>query len=396
MITEQAAQFLTSSASASLLKEAECYRQDGYDELKSITRLRKKTVPEFAFAIWELTELRHRARRKFGEHDASRLFFDRDGYEMASSLGLSSLHASLLESAGADSVFEPCAGVGIDSLRIAMCGIDVWACELDPVRAVFARANAAAFGLANVHVACADALSSPLPPGAQFAFFDPARRSGRRRRIVDGDDLFPPLSYCQTLIGQGVSSILVKLSPAAPHELAGEYGGSLEYISEGGECKEALLKIGTLCNSDAVSARLLDSGVLVAQTGYAAKIDNRIGSILYEPDPAVIRAGLVQRVAEEADGWLIDPQIAYVLSDRLIETPLAAAYHVRASLPFHIKHLQDELRRREIGRVVIKKRGFPQEPDEIRKQLKLTGSKEGIVILTRIENRLIAMIADAA
>ena len=63
---------------------------------------------------------------------------------------------------------------------------------------------------------------------------------------------------------------------------------------------------------------------------------------------------------------------------------MPTAYEVLERFPYGKKRLQEALTARDVGRVIIKKRGFPQEPDEIRKQLKLRGSQEMIVVLARI------------
>ena len=105
---------------------------------------------------------------------------------------------------------------------------------------------------------------------------------------------------------------------------------------------------------------------------------------MYEPDPAVIRAHLVRTLARQLVAAPIDPQIAYLLGDTLVSTPFADAYEVLDRFPYGNKRLQKALMDRDVGRVIIKKRGFPQEPDEVRKQLKLHGSEEIIVILARI------------
>src|SRR6478752_203480 len=55
---------------------------------------------------------------------------------------------------------------------------------------------------------------------------------------------------------------------------------------------------------------------------------------LYEPDGAVIRAGLVGDVAARVDGRLVDPTIAYVTSDTLHRDPAATAYRVLDTMPF--------------------------------------------------------------
>ena len=53
-----------------------------------------------------------------------------------------------------------------------------------------------------------------------------------------------------------------------------------------------------------------------------------VGEFLYEPDGAVIRAGLVTAVAAGVDGGLVDDHIAYVTSDSSFRTPFARGYRI--------------------------------------------------------------------
>ena len=107
------------------------------------------------------------------------------------------------------------------------------------------------------------------------------------------------------------------------------------------------------------------------------------GRVLYEPDPAVIRAQGVATLAQRLGARLLHPQIAYLIADERTPTPFASAYDVIERLPYSRRRLQEALTRRGVGQVVIKKRGFPQEPDALRKQLKLRGPNALTVVLTR-------------
>ncbi|NLS76113.1 MAG: hypothetical protein GXY76_02525, partial [Chloroflexi bacterium] len=51
------------------------------------------------------------------------------------------------------------------------------------------------------------------------------------------------------------------------------------------------------------------------------------------------------------------------------------------------KRLKERLRQLDVGRLVVKKRGFPVDPEAFRKQLKLDGSQAKVLILTRVEDR---------
>jgi hypothetical protein len=109
--------------------------------------------------------------------------------------------------------------------------------------------------------------------------------------------------------------------------------------------------------------------------------------VLYEPDAAVIRAGLVGQVAAAVDGRLLDRTIAYVTGDRLVRTGLATAYAVEDVFPFQLKSLRTWLRDRGVGRLTIKKRGTAVEPEQLRRQLRLDGDAEATIVLTRVAGR---------
>jgi hypothetical protein len=74
-----------------------------------------------------------------------------------------------------------------------------------------------------------------------------------------------------------------------------------------------------------------------------------LGDVVYEPDAAVIRAGLVGAVAAIVGGALLDPRIAYVTGE-LVPTPFARAYRVVEEVPFREKALRAALRERESER----------------------------------------------
>lgn len=392
MLTESDARAITGSEGEALLAEAVALASDRVSDLQAITRLRRRCSPDLAQSIWVVASLRRRGQTVWGD-DAQRLFFDRDAYQMASAPECARYHAGLLAQSGARHALDLCAGAGMDSIAFARCGLKVTAYEKDPARAVFARANAAALGLADrIGVVCADVCAATFPAGADAAFFDPARRTETRARIVDPDQVTPPLSFLESLRRSGVDSILAKLSPAIDRGLGGCWDADTEFISDGGECKEALLRMGRLRTGVAASAVRLEGRDRVECPDWPAPVREEIGGWLYEPDPAVIRAGLVGHVARDVDGWLIDSQIAYVLSNRRVACRLAAGYRIETGFPYHRKRLQEELQAIGCGRAVIKRRGFPEEPDAVRKQLKLSGDAERVVLLTRSGSRLWALI----
>jgi len=63
-------------------------------------------------------------------------------------------------------------------------------------------------------------------------------------------------------------------------------------------------------------------------------------------------------------------------------------------LPFSLKRLRTALRERGVGRVTIKKRGSALVPEQLRRDLRLSGAGEATVVLTRIAGRPYALLVD--
>jgi len=109
-----------------------------------------------------------------------------------------------------------------------------------------------------------------------------------------------------------------------------------------------------------------------------------LGAWLYEPDRAVIRAGLTGALAHLVDGRELDAGVGYVTSDHVAEVAWAHRYAVIEALPWNLKAVRALLRDHRIGRLTIKKRGVSLEPDAVRRQLRLRGEEEGTLVLTRV------------
>jgi hypothetical protein len=116
---------------------------------------------------------------------------------------------------------------------------------------------------------------------------------------------------------------------------------------------------------------------------------------LHEPDPAVIRSGLVALAAAELDATLIDPTIAYLTSDSPADSPWVRSYPVTDVLPFNLKKLKALLRSRGVGRVTVKKRGSPIEPESLARQLRGPGDGTAVVVVTRVAGAPTVLVCQA-
>jgi hypothetical protein len=78
----------------------------------------------------------------------------------------------------------------------------------------------------------------------------------------------------------------------------------------------------------------------------------------------------------------------------LIATPFARAWAVEAWFPFSLKKLRSYLRARQVGKVIVKKRGSPLEPEELIHLLRLSGDAERTIFLTHLKGRAIVLITE--
>ncbi|NYD56179.1 SAM-dependent methyltransferase [Nocardioides marinisabuli] len=353
---------------------------DPSDPLRAQTALRRHAGAEHAAAALTQAGLRRRAVAKFGDL-AARLYFTPDGLEQATRLSVARHRAARLRAFDALSLVDLGCGIGGDLLAAAETGIVSVGVDLDPVRVAVAGANLAALGLDGV-VSVVDATTLDTSP-FDVAYADPARRSARGRSF-DVDDWTPPWSFVESLLAR---DSCVKVAPGIPHDLVPE-GVEAEWVSDHGEVKEAALWSGRLATTRRRATVIGDGGLatLTDEDDPGAGV-RPVGRFLYEPDGAVIRAGLVTAVAAACEGGLLDEHIAYVTTDAdqtAARTPFARGYEVLEELPYREKALRAALRERGVGRLTIKKRGVDVVPEELRKRLALAGDAEATIVLTRV------------
>lgn len=348
---------------------------------------------EKAAAATTQAQLRTRAVAKFGEA-AHLMFFTPDALEQATRTRVADHRAARLAAAvPGGSVIDLGCGIGGDLMAFARAGLVAGGVDLDPVRVAMARANLEALGLPGA-AQVGDATTID-PRAFDAAFADPARRGGRGR-VFDVEGWTPPWAWVLDLLAR---RSLVKVAPGIGHDLV-PAGVEAEWVSDRGDVKEAVLWSPDLSTADRRATVIGEHGLATLTDedspadGAAGTEVRGVGAYLYEPDGAVIRAGLVTAVAAGVGGWLVDPHIAYVTSDASFRTPFARGYRVVEHLPYREKQLRAALHQRGIGRLTIKKRGVQVVPEELRKRLALRGDDEATLVLTRVAGQGTALLVE--
>ncbi|MFP3578098.1 class I SAM-dependent methyltransferase [Arthrobacter sp. SIMBA_036] len=363
-------------------------------------------APELVAAVLTQSRLRTRAEAKFGEF-ARQMLFTQAGLEQATRLTVAARHAERFAAAGIAHVADLGCGLGADSMAMASLDLAVTAVEMDETTAACATINLIPFPHATV--VHSDATAVDLD-GIDGVWMDPARRTtstSGTKRIWDPEAFSPPLSFVEAVASTG-RAVGVKMGPGIPHDSV-PGGCEAQWVSVGGDVTEVALWFNAVARPGVRRAALVLSSQGAAEITSGEDFDGgpvaAVGPVegyLYEPDGAVIRAGLVADVAEKLGGHLVDEHIAYICAPGLHDTPFARAYRVLDVMPYNVKALKSWVKNNGITVLDIKKRGTSVTPEELRKQLlpgkpdKSLTAKTATLVLTRIGEDRVAIVVEAA
>lgn len=379
-------QFLMSDAGHDILSEYAMADVSDKNTLPLITTLRKTLNAEQAGAILSTLRLRQKAVDKY-PHYADQLLFTDDSLQQASDYSIRQYRAQQVKG---ESVLDVCCSIGSDTLAYAQAGFVAQGLDIDPVRIMIAQHNADVMGL-SVQFDVADVMQ-PIPQAHDFIFFDPARRTAEGNRIFNVEQYIPPLSLVDTF---KANEIAVKLSPAVDLKQLESYGGQVEFISVSGDLKEAVLWLNR--KSQNPLATLLigdDSHYLVADDHISVELAEP-RAWLFEPDASILRSGAVQHLASLLDATLLDETIAYLTMDERVDTVWGRYWQILDWMPFNLKKLRRYLVEHHVGRVTVKKRGFPMSPEEVIQKLKLKkGAESRVLVMTRYNGNPIVLICN--
>ena len=382
---------LYTSASALALIDRVSEELDTKTELAIITGRQKQGLDSelVRFAV-EQAVLRKKAQKKFGPA-ANQMLFTESGLEQATRSSVAAWHASLLRSAGIDSVTDIGCGIGADSIAFAKAGIGVVAIENNQPAFLAASHNLSPYSTAKVILENAE--SAQIATAALY--LDPARReqkrSGKNHLRLDPKDFSPSLDFAFGLASK--VSALIKLSPGLPHEML---PGDIEvnWVSEQGDLVEVLIRSGKLGKPGVRKAIMLGDEIHSFEGVQAEAKVRELGSYIFEPDSSLIRSHLLADFAYQNQLGLMSSGIAYLTADDDVASPWLKRYLVKDVLPLKEKHIRDYCGTHQIGTLEIKKRGIDITPEELRPKLRLKGTGAATLVLTKVGSARQAIVCE--
>lgn len=315
----------------------------------------------WAFTQWEL---RRKAKNKFEK--AHEMLFEKDALEMATHEKIAAFHASRFEKG--ELVADLTSGIGSDLIALAKRGPAI-GFELNQERRSCTFHNLMVNGL-EADLRGTDCLAADWKFKAAFA--DPERRySGIR--TVNPDDFEPnPAVLIKKMKRLRLGGL--KLSPMLPDEYLESFGGRLEFVSYGRECREALIWVGKEARKGRCAVHVETGDVL--PSGSISETRQTPLKYLFDADPAAIRAHALGTLCIRHSLHQLGDTNGYLTGSKNPKSPWLRAYEVVYKGKGDIKTTRRKLKELKAKVIEVKTRGKTPHAESIRREFKPEGKTQ--------------------
>lgn len=256
--------------------------------------------------------------------------------------------------------------------------------------------NLPLLGLNNATVVCADAVEylSTVEPQTML-FLDPARRDEHGAKTVMLADCTPDVVQLLPKLLEKSRFTMLKLSPMLDwHKAVDDLQGAVRevhIVSVGGECKELLLVLSTVVESELkvycadLSTASDTSSLFVYTPGSSAPVANSTFNIqhstfLHEPNASIMKAGCFDELAAAYGVSPVSRNSHLFLSDEPVEGFPGRSFVVERVTTMNKGELRKALA--GIAKANIATRNFPLTVAELRKRLKIKDGGDVYIFAT--------------
>ena len=256
--------------------------------------------------------------------------------------------------------------------------------------------NLPLLGLNNATVVCADAVEylSTVEPQTML-FLDPARRDEHGAKTVMLADCTPDVVQLLPKLLEKSRFTMLKLSPMLDwHKAVDDLQGTVRevhIVSVGGECKELLLVLSTVVESELkvycadLSTASDTSSLFVYTPGSSApvvnsKLKTQNSKFVHEPNASIMKAGCFDELAAAYGVSPVSRNSHLFLSDEPVEGFPGRSFVVERVTTMN----KGELRKALVGieKANIATRNFPLTVAELRKRLKIKDGGDVYIFAT--------------
>lgn len=353
------------------------------DNINYIQKL-KKSYPNYPInELLTLFRIRKNAQKRI--KNAENFLFTTKGVEQSSSTSIAEYNASKFINKSI--VADFCCGNGIDCLNIAQNVKKVYAIDLSEDALLCCRFNAQQMKINNIEFLNQNVLD--FDEQVEGIFIDPDRRP-KNQRVIIGSEMSPSINEIKNIINK-YKHVVIKLSPAYPYlEEKINISHTWEFVSENRTLKEVLLCTGDFATKNYSRKSVILPNKQLLFNNNKISVTN-ISDYIYNPDPAIIRAGLVQDLGYLLDYTLINKHISILTGMKAKENNFGKCYSVISSFHYSKKIFQKFINNNNIGELIVIMKGFPETPDKFKKKFKIKGKEKHIVMLIRLDDEFLAV-----
>lgn len=256
--------------------------------------------------------------------------------------------------------------------------------------------NLPLLGLNNATVVCADAVEylSTVEPQTML-FLDPARRDEHGAKTVMLADCTPNVVQLLPQLLEKSRFTMLKLSPMLDwHKAVDDLQGTVRevhIVSVGGECKELLLVLSTMVESELkvycadLSTASDTSSLFVYTPGSSApvvnsKLKTQNSKFVHEPNASIMKAGCFDELAAAYGVSPVSRNSHLFLSDEPVDGFPGRSFVVERVTTMNKGELRKALA--GIAKANIATRNFPLTVAELRKRLKIKDGGDVYIFAT--------------
>ena len=224
-------------------------------------------------------------------------------------------------------------------------------------------------------------------------FIDPARRDEHGRKTVSITDCTPNVADLQELLLQKAEKVMVKLSPMLDISKALEelhHVKEVHVVAVANECKELdfILERGYQGEPHFVCVNLLTEQpelrfTMEEERNSSGMLTEGILKYLYEPNPALMKAGCFKWLTERFDVFKLHKNSNLYTSEQLISDFPGRIFEVEGWAPYNKKVKQTLLQ--DVDKASIAVRNFPLSVADLRKTLKISDGDEWFLFATTLK-----------
>ena len=351
-------------------------------------KLRKEFPAELVREAVSLHEIRQRGHKRVPYAD--RLWLTRTGLEQATTWDVAVHKAKRFEKKIA--MADLCCGIGIDAAALSK-STPVLAIDSNPLMVRRMTWNSEILGNPSQVTGEVDDVTCRDWTG-WFIHADPDRRGDRPRPTRRLESYLPDIKWMHHILKTARGGA-IKVGPASnwPQHFATR-SCEIELVSLAGECREATIWFGELAGKSTRRATNLTTGEsLTGNPSVSSRTITPLDTYICEPDPAVIRAGIIETLAEDHSLSRIDYDEEYLTASQKPETSLVTPFAVEAILPAGLKHIRRYFVSQPRHHYEIKCRRLPVDIESVRRRLPLGDGPPSTIIFCRVAEQSRAVIA---